>query len=137
MIRYLSVEQVLELQAETIRRHGGGEGLRDRGLVESAVAQPEMTFGGVELHPTLIDKAAALGFSLIANHAFIDGNKRVGLAAMDVFLRLNGHVVRAPLDEFEATILAVAAGNLDRPAFTEWLRAHAVPLDSKAPEHGA
>jgi death-on-curing protein len=132
MIRYLSVDQVLELQAETIREHGGLAGVRDLGLVESAVAQPSMTFGGVELYPTLIDKAAALGFSLIANHAFIDGNKRVGLAAMDVFLRVNGQAVRAPLEEFEETILSVASGTMDRSAFTAWLLEHTRQLEDKA-----
>jgi death on curing protein len=131
MTRYLSVDQVLELQAETIREHGGSAGVRDLGLVESAVAQPSMTFGGVELYPTLIDKAAALGFSLVANHAFIDGNKRVGLAAMDVFLRVNGYAVRAPLDEFEATILAVASGTMDRSAFTAWVQQHTQRSEDK------
>jgi death on curing protein len=136
MIRYLSIEQVIVLHDESIRQHGGAEGIRDRGLIESAVAQPSMTFGGEELYPTLIDKAAAFGYSLIANHAFVDGNKRVGLAALDVFLRVNGFVVRAGLEEFETAILAVAAGTMKRHAFAEWLHVHTVPLDDKATDHG-
>lgn len=136
MIRYLSIEQVIELHNETIRQHGGAEGIRDRGLIESAVAQPPMTFGGEELYPTLIDKAAAFGYSLIANHAFVDGNKRVGLAALDVFLRVNGFVVRATLEDFESTILAIAAGTMKRQFFAEWLLIHTIPLADKATDHG-
>lgn len=70
---------------------GGILGLRDRGSLESAVAQPEMTFDGDDLYPTITDKAAALGYSLIQNHPFLDGNKRAGHATMEVFLLLNGY----------------------------------------------
>ncbi len=96
------------------------------GMLESALAQPLMTFGGEELYPTIGDKASALGFSLIKNHPFIDGNKRIGHAAMETFLVLNGHEINAPVDEQEQIILRVASGELRREAFTEWLRAHIV-----------
>ena len=92
--------------------------------LESALAQPRMTFAGEDLHPTLVERAAALGYALIQNHPFIDGNKRTGHAAMEVFLVLNGHEIRASVGEQEQIILQVAAGERDREALTEWLRSH-------------
>lgn len=80
-----------------------------------------MTFGGEDLYPTLVDKAAALGFSLVLNHPFIDGNKRVGHAAMETLLVLNGYEIEAPVDEQEHVVLCLAAGDMDREAFTAWL----------------
>jgi death-on-curing protein len=128
MIQYLSIVQVLELHAEAIRLFGGSPGVRDLGLIDSAVFQPQATFGGQDLHPTLADKAAALAFSLIANHGFVDGNKRVGYAAMDTFLRVNSHKIAAPVDEAEAVTLTVAAGQMSRDQFTEWVRQHTATL---------
>jgi death-on-curing protein len=90
-----------------------------------------MTFGGEELCPTLADKAAALGFSLIKNHPFLDGNKRVGHAAMDTFLVLNGHELVGEVDEQERIVLALAAGDLDREQFTTWVRDHIHPHVSR------
>ena len=90
------------------------------------------TFDGAELYPTLVDKAAALGFSLIQGHPFIDGNKRIGHAAMEVFLVLNGFELRASIDEQEAVVLALAAGNMTREVFADWIRQHANPLDAPA-----
>ncbi|WP_246844273.1 type II toxin-antitoxin system death-on-curing family toxin [Hydrocoleum sp. CS-953] len=81
--------------------------------LESAVAQPAATFAGEDLYPTVIDKAAALGFLIIMNHPFIDGNKRIGHAAMEVFLILNGLEINASVDEQEQVILAVASGELN------------------------
>src|SRR5207249_1155629 len=82
---YLELAEVLELHRRLIEQSGGLQGVRDPGQVEAALAQPQMTFGGQELYPTLADKAAALGFALIRNHPFVDGNKRVGQAAMELF----------------------------------------------------
>lgn len=76
------------------------------------------------MYPTLVEKAAALAFSLIRNHAFVDGNKRIGHAAMEAFLMLNGHEIAAGLDEQEEVILSLAAGKIDREQFTEWVRGH-------------
>ncbi len=85
-----------------------------------------MTFGGEELYPTIVEKAAALGFSMIKNHPFVDGNKRTGHAAMETFLVLNGFEIEATVDEQEKIILQVASGELGRDDFTDWLRAHIV-----------
>jgi len=94
--------------------------------LESALAQPHMTFGGEDLYPTLIEKAAALSFSLIKNHPFVDGNKRIGHAALETFLLLNGQEIEATVDEQEAIILGLAAGELDRSSFLEWLRSRLI-----------
>jgi death-on-curing protein len=81
-----------------------------------------MTFDGQDLYPTIEEKAAALGFSLVLNHPFVDGNKRVGHAAMEVFLMLNGFEIVAPVDDQERTILRLAAGELSRDEFLAWIR---------------
>lgn len=94
--------------------------------MESAVAQPQMTFGGDELYPTVATKAAALGHALISNHPFVDGNKRIGHAAMEVMLIFNGFEIASDVDEQERTILAVAAGELNREALASWLAGHLV-----------
>ena len=93
-MRYLTLAQVIELHRRVVDQSGGASGLRDIGGLESAIAQPRMTFGGDDLYPTLIEKSGALCFSLVQNHPFVDGNKRLGHAAMEVFLILNGHEIR-------------------------------------------
>jgi|SRR5205085_120568 len=125
-MRYLTIEEVLSLHGKVIGLSGGSPGLRDRGALESAIAQPEMTFGGENLYPSIAEKAGALGHSLIQNHAFVDGNKRVGHAAVEVFLVLNGYEIDASTDEQEQVVLCVASGQMDRAAFSEWLKPHIV-----------
>lgn len=100
-------------------------GVLNLGALESALAQPRMTFEGKELYPSVVEKAAALGHSPIQNHPFLDGNKRTGHAAMEVFLLLNGFEIQSTVDEQERIILQVASGEMDRDAFTLWLRDHA------------
>lgn len=92
--------------------------------VESAVAQPRATFDERDLYPTLVEKAAALGFFLIQGHPLVDGNKRVGHAAMEIMLVLNGHEIDASTNEQEAAILRVASGQMDREQWTAWLSQH-------------
>ena len=127
-MRYLSIEEIISLHAKVVAQSGGSSGLRDRGALESASAQPEMTFGGNDLYPTIAEKAAALGHSLIQNHPFVDGNKRVGHAAMEVFLVLNGYEIRASVDEQEQIVLSVASGQKSRAEFAEWLKQHVVEV---------
>jgi death on curing protein len=126
-MRYLSLEEVLQLYHCIIEQSGGSAGVSNMGAVESALAQPQMTFGGEELYPTIVEKASSLGFSLIKNHPFIDGNKRIGHAAMEVFLLLNGFEIDAGVDEQEKVILQLVSGELGRDEFTEWLGSHIVP----------
>lgn len=123
-MRYLNVRQILEIYRRVMQQSGGMVGIRDLAALESAVAQPRMTFGGEELYPTIVEKAAALGFSLIQNHPFIDGNKRTAHAAMETFLVLNGFEISATVDEQEKVILQVASSDLTRDAFTYWLNTH-------------
>lgn len=130
MTRYLSLAEVLRLHGRIIAETGGSDGLRDLGLLESALAQPRQTFGGQDLYPSLVDKAAAAGFSLINNHPFVDGNKRIGHAVVEAMLMLNGFELSAGVDETEAEILAVAAGQRSREEFRAWIEAHMVRLDS-------
>jgi death-on-curing protein len=126
-MRYLTLEEVLELYQRIIEQSGGSAGISNLNGLESAIAQPQMTFAGEELYPTIVEKAVALGFSLIKNHPFIDGNKRIGHAAMEVFLVLNGFEISAAVDEQEQVILKVASGELGREEFVEWLNKHIVP----------
>ncbi|MEI2822081.1 MAG: type II toxin-antitoxin system death-on-curing family toxin [Chitinophagaceae bacterium] len=102
--------------------------MRDLGALEFAVAQPRMTFNGEELYRTIVEKASALGFSLIQNHPFVDGNKRAGHAAMEIFLMLNGFEISASVDEQVEIILGVASGKMSREVFTNWLQTHIVDL---------
>ena len=125
-MRYVTLNEVLELHHQLIEQYGGSEGIHDLGALESALAQPRMTFGGEDIYPTVIEKAAAIGFSLIKNHPFVDGNKRTGHAAMETFLILNGHEIESTVDEQEKVILQVASGDLGCEAFTNWLRVHVV-----------
>ncbi len=127
-MRYLTVGEVLEIYSRVMKQSGGSVGILDLGALESAVAQPRMTFNGEELYPTIVEKASSLGFSLIQNHPFVDGNKRAGHAAMESFLMLNGYEISASVDEQVEIVLGVASGKIDRNAFTDWLQRHIVEL---------
>jgi death-on-curing protein len=127
-MRHLSLSEVLELHRRITAQSGGTTGLRDFGALESALAQPRMTFGGHDLYPSLIEKASALAFSLVKNHPFIDGNKRVGHAAMETFLFLNGYELNAPVDQQEKIILRLSEGELARDELVAWLREHVIEI---------
>lgn len=121
-MRYLTFAEAVELHRRILERTGGATGIRDVGALHSALAQPQVTFDGQDLYPTLVEKAAALCFSLIQNHPFLDGNKRVGHAAMETFLILNGFEIDATVDDQERTILDLASGVLKRPDLATWLQ---------------
>lgn len=127
-MRFLSIDHVIELHRRVVELTGGAIGLRDRGALESAIRQPLQSFGDQDLYPSLVEKAAALGFFLIANHPFVDGNKRVGHAALEVTLVLNGFELSAPVEEQERIVMAVASGRTSRQQFTAWVGEHVVPL---------
>jgi death-on-curing protein len=127
-VRYLTLGEVLALHRRILAESGGRPGLRDLGAIASALSQPKVSAGGQDAYPTLVDKAAALGYSLIRNHGFVDGNKRIAHAAMEVFLVMNGMELRAGVDDQEHFMLALAAGGVSREALAEWLRAHATEL---------
>jgi death-on-curing protein len=119
---FLDVDEVLEIHARQIAEFGGSNGLRDRGLLESAVAQPATSFGGEFLHHDIFEMAAALHFSLVTNHPFVDGNKRIGLAAMLIFLELNGYPFDDPSRVFVDITLAVASGMMSKAEVARILR---------------
>lgn len=128
MTRYLTIQEVLEIYHNIMEQSGGLVGVRDLGALESSLAQPQMVFGGQELYPDTVEKAAVLGFLLIQNHPFLDGNKRTGHAAMEAFLVLNGLEVTADLEEQVTIILQVAASQMKRDSFLEWVRANIRPV---------
>ena len=129
-MRYLTLSEVLELHRRVIELTGGADGVRDLAGVQSAVVQPQMTFDGDELYPSLIDKAAALCFSLVMNHPFVDGNKRIGHAAMETFLILNGHELDADVDDAESLFLKLAGGDVERDELVGWITANASPIEN-------
>lgn len=113
---FLDVEDVLEIHAEQLEVFGGGAGLRDRGLLESAVAQPQASFGGEFAHDGLFEMAAAYLFHIVQNHPFVDGNKRVGLLAAIVFLDVNGISLAHPSDVLYELTMGVAEGRIQKAA---------------------
>jgi death-on-curing protein len=118
---YLSVEEVVFMHKRMIERFGGSDGIRDRDRLESAVMMPRQTFDMNELYPTIVEKAAILCFGIISKHPFIDGNKRTGQHAMEVFLELNGHKLTSSIDEDEALILGIANGQVTKDSIIIWL----------------
>lgn len=123
MIR-LTKEQVLQLHDDLISSTGGISGLRDEGLLDSALSTPFQAFEGQMLYPSLQQKAARLGYGLTKNHAFVDGNKRIGAHAMLVFLALNGVELDYTQDELSNIFLSLAAGETDCDELLQWISEH-------------
>jgi len=122
VIVYLSLDQVLAVHRAQIGRFGGSAGLRDRGGLEAAVARPLMTFGGEDLYPDVAAKAAALMHSLVMNHPFVDGNKRVGAHAALQFLLANHHAPAFTPAALAELTLSVARGEVSAEALAIWFR---------------
>ncbi len=125
MADFLTTEDVLLLHTAQVKLYGGHQGVRDIGLLESAVAQPQTRYGGEYLHGFPFGMAAAYLFHIVRNHPFLDGNKRTGLVAALVFLDINGVEIEAPTGSLYDLTLAVAAGEADKPEVAEFLRIHA------------
>ena len=123
-MRTLSKRQILALHDHLIAETGGQSGLRDEGLLESALAAPFAAFGSEELYPTLVQKAARLGYGLAKNHAFIDGNKRIAAHAMLTFLALNGVEPRYTQQELSDIFLKLAAGEAEYEDLLAWIKEH-------------
>ena len=128
MVRYLSLKQVGELHRIQLECYGGGSGLRDPNGLEAAVARPAMTFAGEDLYREIPEKAAALMHSLVSNHPFVDGNKRVGAHAALVFLVVNEWELAASPKELEDITMALAQG-LDVESLTVWFRQRVRPKE--------
>ena len=129
MTCYLSLAQVVELHRELLTAFGGLAGIRDRGSLDASIARPAMTFGGEDLYADLASKAAALLHSLVLNRPFVDGNKRAGAAAAELFLELNGFVLAVSDREFERVTLATAQGEMSAEALAIWFRQRSRPLE--------
>ncbi len=124
---FLLWDEVVAIHADQLRRYGGTTGLRDEGLLRSALAQPESSFGGEWLHADLAAMAAAYLFHVAQNHPFVDGNKRVAAVCALHFLHLNGHTIVSDEDGFSDTVLAVADGRLGKDELAAWLRQRLTP----------
>jgi death-on-curing protein len=119
---FLTIVEILEIHEDQIQRYGGSPGLRDAGLLESALAMPSSCFDGKYLHPDLFDMAAAYLFHIAKNHPFVDGNKRVGAVAALVFLAMNDIEIVADEESLYQAVMAVAEGRWDKPAIAAYLR---------------
>ena len=126
--RFLQLADVIEIHRDQIERYGGSLGIRDAGLLESALAMPAASFGGQYLHHDIHEMAAAYLFHLVKNHPFIDGNKRVGAMAAYAFLDINGIELVTDPDQFADLVLKVATGEVDKTAAAGFLRANSRPL---------
>jgi len=124
-VRFIPEELVPIIHADLLKRYGGSPGIRDRGLLSSALAQAAMTAGRRYLHRTLFDKAAAYGFHIRMNHPFVDGNKRVAFTLMDMFLNINGWEVVASEEEAYEIMMRLASGKLSKDELAVWLETHA------------
>src|SRR5690242_9802419 len=123
-MKWLAVRHVLKIHERAIEEFSGDPALLDMGRLESAVAQPRMTFGGQALYPTIHEKAAALAFSLCMNHPFQDGNKRTAYGALRMILVRNRYDLDATAEERVSIMLGVASGTIGRDEFVEWVRTH-------------
>lgn len=120
----LSKEQVLMLHERLIEATGGSAGIRDEGMLDSALSNPFQSFGGEELYPSIHAKAAQLCFGLVKNHSMVDGNKRLGTHVMLVFLALNGYELSYSQQELSDTILALASGKIGAEDILQWIIKH-------------
>jgi death-on-curing protein len=118
----IQLNDILELHEQSINLYGGSMGIRDEGLLQSAIQRPFQTFGGEDLYPTVYEKAAALGESLIENHPFVDGNKRTGALAMFTFLMEYGIEINTSNTDFYNFVIAISTGEIKFKAIVEWLK---------------
>lgn len=123
-MKRLTKEQVVAIHSQMIMYTGGTDGIRDEGLLDSALNAPFQVFGETELYPSIQQKAARLGFGLIKNHAFLDGNKRIGVHIMLIFLELNGIILDYTQKELSDIILDVAASVASADELLEWIVTH-------------
>ncbi|WP_234567858.1 type II toxin-antitoxin system death-on-curing family toxin [Rhodohalobacter sp. 614A] len=124
MIKFLNKETLLTFHEDQVRMYGGKQGIRDEGLLESALAQPEASFGGEYVHKTIYEMAAAYGFHICQNHPFFDGNKRTALIAMYTFLFVNGYRLQADKKSLYAIVIDLASGNVEKKELAAYLEEH-------------
>jgi death-on-curing protein len=124
----ISKESVLKIHELSIIKYGGSNGIRDDGLLESAIARPHQTFGGEDLYPTAYEKAAAIVESLIINHPFVDGNKRTGFLAMLAMLNEGKLEITVPNDAVYTFVISISTGEIKFEQIVEWLKANTASL---------
>ncbi len=123
-VHFIPKEVVLTIHTDLLQRYGGEPGIRDIGLLDSALAQPSTTFGGRYVHKTLFDKTAAYGFHICKNHPFVDGNKRVAFVLMDIFLQKNGREIVSSEEDAYRMMIDLALGKLTKAQLSSWLKEH-------------
>jgi death on curing protein len=126
---YLNWEEVIQIYEDVIQDSGGGYGIRNKAGIESAISAPQQTYFGSELYQTIYEKAAAMGYEIIMQHPFLDGNKRVGHSVIAHFLYMNGYIIDADDDEQESVILDTAAGKISKEEFTNWLKTRSIKIN--------
>lgn len=124
MTRYLTVKEVLRIHWRAMKTFGGSRGVRDLDLLESAIARPKVGFGEYEAYPDIVTKAAVLLYSLITYHPFMDGNKRTGLTATQIFLQRNGYKIDSSNEELIDFVVAIAKGKLTETEVVTWIAEH-------------
>lgn len=124
MTSWFSIESIVEFHSHIVRECGGQDGVRDKGLLDSALNAPFQSFDGIDLFPSVLDKAARLAFGIIENHPFIDGNKRTGVHVMLAFLRANGVYVNCSQSDLIEIAIAVAEGRANQDDLLDWLNEH-------------
>jgi death on curing protein len=122
--KFLTISQVLDIHQRQIQRFGGTSGVRDEGLLDSALAQPQATFGGELLHPTIHEQAAAYLYHLAMNHPFIDGNKRTAFAVMDTFITLNGYTLNLSQEQAYNLVIQVVQKEISKEELSGFLELH-------------
>lgn len=125
-MKWISKKQVLLLHSELVADFGGADGIRDEAMLDSALKAPFQTFEGVDLYPGVIEKAARIGYGLVKNHPFVDGNKRIGTHIMLVFLSLNNILLEYEDDDLIDVILSIASGDIDDKKLREWIEDYIV-----------
>ena len=122
---YLALEDINEIHENQIALYGGSNGVRDKGLLQSALSMPMASFGGSFLHQDIFEMGAAYLYHIVQNHPFIDGNKRIGAVSALTFLALNGYKLKATQDDFEAMVLSVASSKMEKEGVAEFLKKYA------------
>lgn len=121
---WITTDDIILIHSHIIKGSGGLDGLRDRAGLEAAIAAPMQSFGGQDLFPSEIEKIARLGFGLAANHAFVDGNKRIGAMMVQLLLKWNGYNLQLKTGELAGMFIAIAEGSADETALLNWIKAH-------------
>ncbi len=121
-VRFIPGELVVTIHNDLMKRYGGKQGIRDENLLSSALAQPQMTAFGKDIHKSLVEKASAYGFHVCKNHPFNDGNKRIAIVLMDMFLQINGWEIIATEEDAYSIMMNLASGNCTKQQLAEWLK---------------